>query len=81
MPSIIHEHELDEPDQFDPDEFDDEFDHLFKVTSPDTNDEVTSADEACDLILDLVEEQFWDWFANPERGRRFKPRVKVYEVC
>jgi hypothetical protein len=31
-------------------------------------------------MCDLVAEQFWEWFNDPSRGRRFKPRVKVYEV-
>lgn len=100
MPSIVHAHELDDPDL---DSDDDEFDleETFKVTSPEGTEEVYSPDEACDLILDLVEQQFWEWYdqgtaldpdsrtasrsstassAAISRPRRFKPRVKVYEV-
>jgi len=78
MSSNVHEHELHDPD-FDPD---DEFDlkETFKITSSEGTEEVYSPDEACDLILDLVEQQFWDWWSDPCRSRRFKPRVKVYEV-
>jgi hypothetical protein len=31
-------------------------------------------------MCDLVAEQFWEWFDDPSRSRRFKPRIKVYEV-
>lgn len=51
-----------------------------KVTSPDGIEEVYSPDEACDVICDLVADQFWDWWSDPARRRRFKPRLKVYEV-
>lgn len=75
MPSIVHEHELEDPDQFG-------FDggEVFKITSPEGAEDVYCPDEACDLILDLVEQQFWDWYADPASSRRFKPRVKLYEV-
>jgi hypothetical protein len=53
---------------------------VFKVTSAEGTEEVNSPDEACDLMCDLVAEQFWEWFNDPGRSRRFKPRVKVYEV-
>jgi hypothetical protein len=76
----VHEHELDDP-TFDPDDDDwDGLEELFKVTSPEGTEEVYSPDEACDLILDLVEQQFWEWYDDPACPRRFKPRVKVYEV-
>lgn len=79
MPNIVHAHELDDPD-FDPD--DDEFnlEETFKVTSPEGTEDIYSPDEACDLILDLVEQQFWEWYDDPACPRRFKPRVKIYEV-
>lgn len=80
MPSVVHQHELEAPDRFDPDDFEFDDDQLLKVMSSEGTEEVDSPDEACDLICDLVEEQFWDWFTNPARGRRFKPRIKVYEV-
>jgi len=80
MPSIVHAHELDDPDRFDPDDEDFGLEELFKVTSPEGTEEVNSPDEACDLILDLVEQQFWEWYDDPACPRRFKPRVKVYEV-
>lgn len=79
MPCIIHEHELDDPD-VDPDDDDFGLEELFKVTSPEGTEEVYSPDEACDLILDIVEQQFWEWYDDPAFPRRFKPRVKVYEV-
>lgn len=79
MPSIVHAHELDDPD-FDPDDDDFGFEELFKVTSPEGTEEVYSPDEACDLILNLVEQQFWEWYDDPACPRRFKPRLKVYEV-
>ena len=80
MPSIVHAHELDDPDRFDPDDDDFGLEELFKVTSPEGTEEVYSPDEACDLILDLVEQQFWEWYDDPACLRRFKPRVKIYEV-
>jgi hypothetical protein len=82
MPSIVHAHELDDPDRFDPDDDDFGLEELFKVTSPEGTDEVDSPDAACDLILDIVEQQFWEWYygSGPTWSRRFKPRVKVYEV-
>lgn len=80
MPSIVHAHELDDPDRFDPEEEDFEGGHILKVTSPEGTEEVYSPDEACDLILDLVEQQFWEWYDDPACPRRFKPRVKLYEV-
>ena len=80
MPTVIPEHELVDPDELDPGDFDFDLDQVFKVTSPDDTEEVNSPDEACDLMCDVVAEQFWDWFHDPSRSRRFKPRVKVYEV-
>ena len=80
MPSIVHAHVLDDPDRFDPDDDDFGLEKLFKVTSPEGTEEVNSPDEACDLILDLVEQQFWEWYDDPACPRRFKPRVKIYEV-
>ncbi len=56
------------------------FERTFKVSCPEGTEELESPDEACDLICDLVAEQFWDWWNDPTRQRRFKPRVKVYEV-
>ena len=80
MPSVVHERDIDEPERCDPDDewFDD--DPTFKVSSTEGTAEVYSPDEACELICDLVAEQFWEWFDNPDRGHRFKPRVKIYEV-
>ena len=79
MPSIVHAHELDDPDLgSDDDDFD--LEETFKVTSPEGTEEVYSPDEALDLILDLVEQQFWEWYDDPACPRRLKPRVKVYEV-
>ncbi len=79
MPTIVHAHELDDPDcDFDDNEFD--LEETFKVTSPEGTEEAYSPDEARDLILDLVEQQFWEWYDDPGCPRRFKPRVKVYEV-
>ncbi|MBX3452485.1 MAG: hypothetical protein KF777_23240 [Planctomycetaceae bacterium] len=80
MSSIVPLEEIEEVEQFEPDEFGFDHDFLFKVTSPEGTDEVCSPDEVCDLILDLVEDQFWDWWSDPSRSRRFKPRAKVYEV-
>ena len=51
-----------------------------KVTSPEGTEEVDSPDEAFDLISDLLTEQYWVWFDDPNRSRRFKPRIKLYEV-
>ena len=56
------------------------FERLFKITTPDGTEEIDTPDEACDLIASLVCEQFWDWFLNPASKRRFKPRIKLYEV-
>ena len=81
MPSIIHERELDDDDPCDSADEDFALEELFKITSPDGTEEVDSPDAACDLILDLVEQQFWEWYDDPACPRRFKPRVKVYEVC
>ena len=80
MPSILHEHELEEPDELAPDDVECDGDEPFKITSPEGTEEVYSPDEACDVILDLVEQQFWEWLENHELSRRFKPRVKIYEV-
>jgi hypothetical protein len=52
----------------------------FKVLFPEGAELLGSPDEACDLICDLVAEQFWDWFQEPAHRSRFKPRVKVLEV-
>lgn len=80
MPSIVHQHDLEDLERFDPDDGDDPHDQQFKVTSPEGTEEVYSPDEAFDLICDLLTEQFWEWFEDPNRSRRFKPRIKVYEV-
>lgn len=78
MSNSVHEHGLHDPDFNPDDEFD--FEETFKVTGSEGTEEVYSPDEACDLILEFVEQQFWDWWSDPCRSRRFKPRVKVYEV-
>ncbi len=31
-------------------------------------------------MCDIVREQFWEWVATNPHGRRFNPRVRVYEV-
>ena len=80
MPTVIPEYELVEPDELDLGDFDTDLDPVFKVTCAEGTEEVNSPDEACDLLCDLVAEQFWEWFNDPSRSRRFKPRVKVYEV-
>ncbi|WP_437231247.1 hypothetical protein SH661x_004387 [Planctomicrobium sp. SH661] len=80
MPSIVPLEEFEEVDEFDPDELGFEHDFLFKMTTSEGTDEACSPDEVCDLILDAIEDQFWDWWADPTRRRRFKPRIKVYEV-
>jgi hypothetical protein len=80
MPSVAYEHELEAPDRFDPDNQDLRDAHVLKLTSPEGTEEIDSPDAACDLICDLVAEQFWDWWDNPGQSRRFKPRIKVYEV-
>ena len=56
------------------------FERTFKLSGPEGTEESDSPDEVCDLISDLVTEQFWDWWNDPSRSRRFKPRLKVYEV-
>jgi hypothetical protein len=78
MPSIVHQHDLEEFE--DSDDRDGPLNQQFKVTSPEGTEEVYSPDEAFDLISDLLTEQFWEWVENPNRSRRFKPRIKVYEV-
>lgn len=83
MPSYVHEHEIEEPEPIDPDGKPWDREEAFKISSPDdSTDEVDSPDAACDLILDIVEQQFWEWYygSGPTWSRRFKPRVKVYEV-
>ena len=80
MPTVIPEHELVDTDELDFGEFNSDRTAVFKVTSAEGTQEVSSPDEACDLICDLVAEQFWEWFHDPCRSRRFKPRIKVYEV-
>ena len=80
MSSIVPLEEFQECEEFDVDEFEFDHDFLFKITSPEGTDEACSPDEVCDLILDAIEDQFWDWLADPHRSRRFKPRIKVYEV-
>ena len=80
MPSIVPLEESEHVERFDVDEFEFDHDFLFKITSPEGTDEACSPDEVCDLILDEIEDQFWDWWSDPCRSRRFKPRVKVYEV-
>lgn len=80
MSSIVPLEEFQECEEFDVDEFEFDHDFLFKITSPEGTDEACSPDEVCDLILDAIEDQFWDWLADRHRSRRFKPRIKVYEV-
>ena len=80
MPSIVPLEESEHVARFDVDEFEFDHDFLFKITSPEGTDEACSPDEVCDLVLDAIEDQVWDWLADPHRSRRFKPRIKVYEV-
>jgi hypothetical protein len=80
MPSIVHEHELDEPDRSIPMTTTLASKNSSRSRRPTGTEEVYSPDEACDLILDIVEQQFWEWYDDPAWSRRFKPRVKVYEV-
>ena len=80
MSSIVPLEESEDVEAFDPDEFAFDHDFLFKITSPEGTDEACSPDEACELILDQIEGQFWDWWNAPCRRSRFKPRIKVYEV-
>ena len=79
MSSIVPLEEIEEVEQFEPDEFGFDHDFLFKVTSPEGTDEVCSPDEVCDLILDLVEDQFWDWWAIRLAVAGSSP-LKVYEA-
>ena len=80
MPTIVHEHQIADPPDLAADDPPFIFERLFKVTTPDGTEEIDTPDEACDLIASLVCEQFWDWFLNPASKRRFKPRIKLYEV-
>ncbi len=80
MSSIVPLEEFEAVEEFDPDELGFDQDFLFKITTPEGTDEACSPDEVCDLILDAIEDQFWDWWTAPCRSRRFKPRIKVYEV-
>ncbi len=80
MSSIVPLEEFEEVEEFDPNEFGFEHYFLFKITTPEGTGEACSPDEVCELILDEIEDQFWDWWSNPCRSRRFKPRIKVYEV-
>lgn len=80
MPSIVPREGFTDVEEFDPEEFGFDSDFLFKITSPEGTDEVDSPDEVCDVICDLVADQFWDWWLEAARSRRFKPRIKVYEV-
>ncbi len=80
MSSIVPLEEFEEVDEVDSDEFGFDQDFLFKITTPEETGEACSPDEVCDLILDEIEDQFWDWWSDPCRSRRFKPRLKVYEV-
>ena len=80
MPTIVHERDIAEPPDFAPDDPPILFERLFKITTPDGTAETYTPDEACDLILVLVEQQFWDWYSDPACPRRFKPRIKLYEV-
>ena len=80
MSSIVPLEEFEEVDEVDPDELGFEHDFLFKITTPEETGEACSPDEACDVICDLVADQFWDWWYDPARRRRFKPRLKLYEV-
>jgi len=67
MSSIVPLEEFEEVEEFDPDEpgFDQDF--LFKITTPEETGEARSPDEVCDLILDEIEDQFWDWWSDPCR--------------
>jgi hypothetical protein len=64
----------------------DEYDTLIEsvsrlqVSGDEGTEHDLSADEACELMCDIVREQFWEWFLSTSHGRRFKPRVRVYEV-
>ena len=80
MSSIVPLEEFEAVEEFDPDELGFAQDFLFKITTPEGTDEACSPDEVCELILDAIEDQFWDWWSAPCRSRRFKPRIKVYEV-
>lgn len=82
MPADHSFPEFDPPDSPVGDGLDVEFDaeRTFRISSPNDTDQVDSPDAACDLMCDLVAEQFWDWWDSPVPTRRFKPRVKVYEV-
>ena len=80
MPTIVHERDIADPPDLAPDDPPVIFERLFKITTPDGTAETYTPDEACDLIASLVCEQFWDWFLNPASKRRFKPRIKLYEV-
>ncbi len=80
MPTIVHERDIADPPDLAPDDPPVLCERLFKVTSPEGTEEVDSPDEAFDLISDLLTEQYWVWFDDPNRSRRFKPRIKLYEV-
>jgi hypothetical protein len=80
MPTIVHERDVTDPPDPAPDDPPVIFERMFKITTPDGTEETYTPDEACDLIASLVCEQFWDWFLNPASKRRFKPRIKLYEV-
>lgn len=64
----------------------DEYDTLIEsvsrlqVSGDEGTEHDLSADEACELMCDIVREQFWEWVATNPHSRRFKPRVRVYEV-
>jgi hypothetical protein len=80
MSTVILKQELVPPNALVPRDVDFELEHEFKIASPQGVEVVNSPDEVCELICDAVAEQFWDWFHNRSRIRRFKPHVKVYEV-
>ena len=79
MPSIVHEYEIEGPENVEPDDVGFGFERRFRVSSAEGTEELESVDEVCDLICELVSEQFWHWWNDPSHSRRFKPSVKVYE--
>lgn len=80
MPTIVHERDIVDPPDIAPDDPPLIFERLFKISTPDGTEETYTPDEACDLIAAHVVDQFWEWFLDPTSSRRFKPRVKLYEV-
>jgi hypothetical protein len=53
----------------------------FKVSSEAGTESGLTAAEACELLCDIVRQQFWDWHDDASHPRRFKPRVRAYEVA